>query len=351
MKFHGPYLENTMTKTKEVLARRYDFVLLFDVLDGNPNGDPDNGNIPRMDDETNQGIVTDGCLKRKIRNAIAAAQQDQEGKVLAGYDLYFQTQDAVFEKRVLNLVHQSAWDTLGLKPAADAPEDPKEGDASKGKKRKAKTGDRGEFDNVRKARDWMCANFYDIRAFGAVMTTGVNCGQVRGPVQITYARSIDPITPMDVSITRKSVTTEKEASDQINKLDDETKKRFGAITGTMGRKNTVPYALYRCHGFVNPFLAKDTGFTDADLNLLWDALKGVMWEIDRSAARGLMCTRGLYVFEHDSKLGKAPAHELFDRIKVPSLGPDRAPRAFTEYAVEVDDKDLPQGVTLRRLVG
>jgi CRISPR-associated protein Csd2 len=338
-----------MTQTKEVLKRRYDFVLLFDVLDGNPNGDPDNGNIPRMDDETNQGLVTDCCLKRKIRNAVAAAQQDEAGKVIPGYDLYFQTQDAIYEKRVLNLVHQSAWDSLGLMPAADAPQG--EGEATKGKKVKGKAGDRGDFDNVRKARAWMCANFYDIRAFGAVMTTGVNCGQVRGPVQITFGRSIDSITPMDMSITRKSVTTEKEASDQINKLDDETKKRFGTITGTMGRKNTVPYALYRCHGFVNPYLAKDTGFTDDDLTVLWNALKGVMWEIDRSAARGLMCTRGLYVFEHESKLGNAQAHELFDRIKVPPLGADKAPRSFAEYHVEVNDKDLPSGITLHKKVG
>ena len=343
-----------MTKTKETLRRRYDIVMLFDVLDGNPNGDPDNGNIPRMDEETNQGLVTDGCLKRKIRNAVAAAQQDDDGKVLAGYDLYFQTQDAIYEKRVLNLVHQSAWDALGLKATADTLEEPKaEGEAAKGKKGKTKGGDRGDFDNVRKAREWMCANFYDIRAFGAVMTTGVNCGQVRGPIQLTYARSIDPISPMDMSITRKSVTTEKEASDQINKLDDETKKRFGTITGTMGRKNTVPYALYRCHGFVNPFLAKDTGFTDEDLKLLWDALKHVMWEIDRSASHGLMCTRGLYVFEHASKLGNALAHELFDRIKIPPLGADKAPRSFGDYKpnIKIDDANLPAGVTLHRMVG
>jgi CRISPR-associated protein Csd2 len=341
-----------MTKTKEVLQRRYDFVLLFDVLDGNPNGDPDNGNIPRMDEETNQGLVTDGCLKRKIRNAIAAAQQDDSGKVIAGYDLYFQTQDAIYEKRVLNLVHQSAWDALNMKATAEPPPEPKpEGETAKGKKPKSKVGDRGDFDNVRKAREWMCANFYDIRAFGAVMTTGVNCGQVRGPIQITYARSIDAITPMDVSITRKSVTTEKEASDQINKLDDETNKRFGTITGTMGRKNTVPYGLYRCHGFVNPYLAKDTGFSAEDLQLLWTALKGLMWEIDRSAARGLMCTRGLYVFEHESKLGNAPAHELFDRIKLPPLGAAKAPRSFAEYHVDVNDRDLPAGITLHRMVG
>jgi CRISPR-associated protein Csd2 len=343
-----------MTKGNDILKRRYDFVLLFDVLDGNPNGDPDNGNIPRMDDETQQGLVTDGCLKRKIRNAVAAAKQDDSGKVIAGYDLYFQTQDTIYEKRVLNLVHQSAWDALGLKPAVDPPQQPEtERETMKSKKPKGKAGDRGDFDNVRKARDWMCANFYDIRAFGAVMTTGVNCGQVRGPVQITFARSIDPITPMDFSITRKSVTTEKEASDQINKLDDETKKRFGTITGTMGRKNTVPYGLYRCHGFVNPFLANDTGFTDEDLNLLWKALQGLMWEIDRSAARGLMCTRGLYVFEHESKLGNAPAHELFDLIAIKPLGADGAPRKFDDYKPRITvppEGEVRPGVRLHRLV-
>jgi CRISPR-associated protein Csd2 len=177
------------------------------------------------------------------------------------------------------------------------------------------------------------------------MTTGTNCGQVRGPVQITFARSIDPIVPLEFSITRKSVTTEEEAKKQSEK--------DGSITGTMGRKNTVPYALYRCHGFVNPYLAKDTGFTAADLNLLWSALKGQMWEIDRSASRGLMCTRGLYVFEHASPLGGAPAHELFDRVQVEPLGAEAAPRRFDDYRarVRVVEAGLPAGVTLHRMVG
>lgn len=342
-----------MSTQKTIVNKRYDFVLLFDVLDGNPNGDPDNGNLPRKDEETQQGVVTDGCLKRKLRNAVAAIQQTDDGKVMPGYDLYFQTQDAVYEKRVLNLLHQSAWDALGLKPSGEATEEGQsDAEQAKGQKGKgkAKAGDRGDFDNVRKAREWMCGNFYDIRAFGAVMTTGVNCGQVRGPVQITFARSIDPITPMDTSVTRKSVTTVKEASDQINKLDDDTKKRFGTITGTMGRKNTVPYGLYRCHGFVNPYLARDTGFTPADLQLLWDALKGAMWEIDRSASRGLMATRGLCVFEHDSMLGNAPAHELFARVVVPPLGADKAPRSFDEYDVVVIQDAMPSGVKLHLFV-
>lgn len=300
----------------EVVSKRYDFVLLFDVQDGNPNGDPDAGNLPRIDPQSLQGIVTDGCLKRKVRNAISVIAGDTPGN-----ELYFQTQDAAYEKRVLNLQHQRAYDAAGAK-AED-----------KDAKKKA--------DATAKARQWMCQTFYDIRAFGAVMTTGVNCGQVRGPVQLTFARSIDAIVPLEYSITRKSVTTEEDAKKQAEK--------DGSVTGTMGRKNTVPYGLYRCSGFVNPFLARDTGFTTADLQLLWDALKGTMWEIDRSASRGLMATRGLYVFEHDSALGNAPAHELFDLIDVPALGADKAPRSFKEYKVTV--KEPPKGVTLHRYVG
>lgn len=343
----------TATANGATLNRRYDFVFLFDVQDGNPNGDPDAGNMPRLDPQSLQGLVTDVCLKRKIRNAVAVL-----GEGRPGCELYFQTQDAVYEKRVLNLIHQSAWDALGLKPASTAEEKTTEGDGEeeeqpkKGRKGKAKAGDRGDFDNVRKARAWMCQNFYDIRSFGAVMTTGVNCGQVRGPVQLTFARSVDPIVPLEFSITRKSVTKEADAAKQINKVDDETKTRFGTITGTMGRKNTVPYALYRCYGFVNPYLARDTGFTADDLQLLWDALKGLMWDIDRSASRGLMCTRGLYVFEHASMLGSAPAHELFDRVQIDPLGSDAAPRSFEEYRPRITiDGGLPNGVTLHRMVG
>lgn len=335
----------TSLTRSEVLSKRYDFVLLFDVQDGNPNGDPDAGNLPRIDPQSLQGIVTDGCLKRKIRNAIATITQDGQGNVPTGYDLYFQTQDAVYEKRVLNLIHQSAWDALGLQqsspPPAEGEEASEQNAEKKPKKGKASKEDKGNFDNVRRAREWMCANFFDIRAFGAVMTTGINCGQVRGPVQITFARSVDPIVPLEYSITRKSVTTTEEAQKQA--------KNDGTITGTMGRKNTVPYGLYRCSGFINPYLAKDTGFTLADLDLLWAALRGTMWEIDRSASRGLMATRGLYVFEHESALGNAPAHELFDLISIPQLGNDKAPRSFKEYQVTVSDP--PKGVTLHRFVG
>ena len=344
---------STTTVTSAPVSKRYDFVLLFDVVDGNPNGDPDSGNYPRIDPQTLQGLVTDGCLKRKIRNAVAVVGGDRPG-----YDLYFQTQDAVYEKRVLNLLHQSAWNALGITPSKGAPAEegveaankPKEKDKDKPK---AKAGDRGDFDNVRKARQWMCQHFYDIRAFGAVMTTGVNCGQVRGPVQMTFARSVDPITPMEFAITRKSVTTEKDANSQINKIDEETKTRFGTITGTMGRKMTVPYGLYRCSGFINPYLARDTGFSTEDLQTLWDVLKGLIWEIDRSASRGLMCTRGLYVFEHASPLGNAPAHELFDRVRVTPFRGAATPRSFDEYRGRIDiaAEGLPDGVTLHRLVG
>jgi CRISPR-associated protein Csd2 len=310
------------------IEHRFDFVLLFDVMDGNPNGDPDAGNLPRIDPQTLQGLVTDGCLKRKIRNAVAAIKQGPQGDAEPGYELYFQTQDAVYERRILNLQHQRAYEAESLSQEEKDP--------------------RKRADSTAKARRWMCKNFYDIRAFGAVMTTGVNCGQVRGPVQITFARSIDPIVPLEHAITRKSVTTEEEAKKQAEK--------DGSVTGTMGRKNTVPYALYRCHGFVNPYLARDTGFSEADLEVLWQALRGAMWEIDRSASRGLMATRGLYVFKHASPLGNAPAHELFDRVRIDPASTDPgapAPRSFDDYRarVHVSDQGLPDGVTLQCLVG
>ena len=304
----------------KIVDRRYDFVLLFDVTDGNPNGDPDAGNMPRIDPQSLQGLVTDGCIKRKIRNAISVMS---EGK--KGYDLYFQTQDAVYDKRILNVLHQKAHDALGIKDAKESKE-PKE-----------------KANNTSKARKWMCENYFDIRTFGAVMSTGVNCGQVRGPVQITFSRSIDPVVPMEFSITRKSVTTEDDAAKQASK--------DGSITGTMGRKNTIPYGLYRLSGFINPYLASDTGFNQEDLDLLWNSLKGPIWEIDRSASRGLMATRGLYVFEHESALGNAPAHQLLDRVKAAPLGPDAAPRSFDQYQISVDSANLPTGVKLHKMVG
>src|SRR5262249_22239444 len=219
------------------------------------------------------------------------------------------------------------------------------GDAGADVKKKG----RDRVEQIKKARTWMCKNFYDIRAFGAVMTTGegdekFNCGQVRGPIQLTFARSIDPVVPLEFSITRKSVTELAKAEKEINEK--------GTLTGTMGRKNTVPYGLDRCSGFINPYLARDTGFTFGDLNLLWAALKGTMWEIDRSASRGLMATRGLYVFEHASMLGNAPTHELFDRIRIAPLGERAAPWNFADYQprITIDDQNLPSSVTLHKIV-
>ena len=301
--------------------KRFDFVLLFDVTDGNPNGDPDAGNLPRIDPQSMQGLVTDGCIKRKIRNAISVLG---EGK--SGFDLYFQTQDAPYEKRILNKLHEKAYEAVGAKDSANA-------------KPEAKAA------NTANARKWMCKEYFDIRAFGAVLSTGVNCGQVRGPVQITFARSIDPVVPLEFSITRKSITTEKDAEAQV--------KKDGSMTGTMGRKHTIPYGLYRASGFVNAYLATDTGFSFGDLEMLWQALKGLMWEIDRSASRGLMATRGLYVFEHDGPLGSAPAHQLLDRIHINPLGSEAAPRNFEHYkpGITVDESNLPAGVKLHRLIG
>lgn len=286
------------------IQNRYDFVLLFDVKDGNPNGDPDAGNVPRQDAETGQGLVTDVCLKRKIRNFVALTKDQAEStENLQGgkkrYEIY------VKEKAVLNKQHERAYVAIGRK------------DMLEGDDKKRKGGD-----GVNDAREWMCANFFDIRAFGAVMSTGVNCGQVRGPIQLTFSRSIDPIVASEHSITRMAVTTEAEAEKQQGD------------NRTMGRKFTVPYGLYMAHGFVSSFLAKQTGFSDDDLAVLWDALS-TMFEHDRSAARSEMATRGLYVFKHDSELGNAPAHKLFDLIQVRrSNGDNGPPRGFGDYSVK-----------------
>lgn len=293
------------------LTNRYDFVLLFDVKDGNPNGDPDAGNLPRLDAETGNGLVTDVSIKRKVRNFVGLVKGEQPP-----FEIY------VKEKAVLNKTHERAYVATGAE------------DVLKGGDKKRK----GGGDAVSKARDWMCANFFDVRTFGAVMSTGVNCGQVRGPVQLTFARSLDPIVAQEHSITRMAVATEAEAE-----------KQHGD-NRTMGRKYTVPYGLYMAHGFISSFLAKQTGFSEDDLGLLWQALEQ-MFEHDRSAARGEMSTRGLYVFKHDSELGSAPAHTLFERIK-PRLKVDvTVPREFSDYEVAVDDAGLPAGVSLIRRVG
>jgi CRISPR-associated protein Csd2 len=317
------------------LTKRYDFVLLFDVKDGNPNGDPDAGNLPRLDAETGRGLVTDVSLKRKVRNFVAIKHDQTQRDPEPGekrFEIY------VREKAILNLEHQRAYSALKL----DAPEAatgleleaPSEKKAGKDKVKKRK----GSGDDVRRARGWMCQNFFDVRTFGAVMSLGINCGQVRGPVQLTFARSVDPIISQEHSITRMAVATEAEAEKQ----DGDNR--------TMGRKHTVPYGLYVAHGFVSAFLAKQTGFGQDDLNLLWEALE-YMFEHDRSAARGQMATRGLYVFEHDAELGNAHAHDLFERI-VPRLKAGVVvPRDFGDCAVSVNDAELPAGVSLIRRVG
>ena len=297
------------------IQNRYDFVLLFDVKDGNPNGDPDAGNLPRLDAETGQGLVTDVCLKRKIRNFVALTKDQaetteklQEGK--KRFEIY------VKEKAVLNKQHERAYVAIGRKDILDGDD----------KKRKG-------GDAVNDARAWMCANFFDVRTFGAVMSTGVNCGQVRGPIQLTFARSVDPIVASEHSITRMAVATEAEAEKQQGD------------NRTMGRKYTVPYGLYMAHGFVSSFLARQTGFADDDLAIIWDALP-MMFEHDRSAARSEMATRGLYVFKHDSELGNAPAHKLFDLIQVKrSNDSDGPPRSFNDYSVISPDEGPVKGFT------
>lgn len=291
------------------LTNRYDFVLLFDVKDGNPNGDPDAGNLPRVDAETGLGLMTDVSLKRKVRNFVGIVKSEQPP-----FEIY------VKEKAVLNNQHKRAYVGIG-KPELLEGED---------KKRKG-------GDAVEEARQWMCKNFYDVRTFGAVMSTGINCGQVRGPVQLTFARSIDPIVALEHSITRMAVATEAEAEKQ------------SGDNRTMGRKFTVPYGLYVAHGFVSAHLANQTGFGEEDLELLWQSLAN-MFEHDRSAARGEMTTRGLYVFKHNSELGNAPAHSLFSRIQ-PELRGAVVPRDFSDYAVNISEDELPKGVTLERKVG
>jgi CRISPR-associated protein Csd2 len=293
--------------------KRYDFVLLFDVQDGNPNGDPDAGNLPRIDAETGMGLVTDVCLKRKVRNYVQ----------LLGQDIFIK------EKAILNNKIDEAYTALNI-DLHEVPADPKDGK----KRNKDGTAQGGEVD---KGRSYMCAKYYDIRTFGAVMSTGANAGQVRGPIQMTFARSIEPVVALEHSITRMAVATEAEAEKQ------------SGDNRTMGRKYTVPYGLYRAHGFVSANLASQTGFSEEDLDLFWSALLN-MFEHDRSAARGLMSTRGLYVFEHSSALGNAPASLLFERISVQRKADSEGPaRSFKDYEVLVDESGLGEVKLLRKL--
>jgi CRISPR-associated protein Csd2 len=284
------------------IRHRHEFVYLFDVSNGNPNGDPDAGNLPRLDPETNRGLVTYVAIKRKIRNYVALEQQG-----VAGHAIYMQ------EKSVLNNQHKQAYAALGISH-----------EAKKLPKDEAK---------ARELTAWMCANFFDVRSFGAVMTTEVNAGQVRGPVQLAFASTIDPVLPMEVAITRVAVTNEK----------DLEKER------TMGRKHILPYGLYRMHGFVSAKLAERTGFSDDDLQLLWRALTN-LFEHDRSAARGEMAARKLLVFKHEHAMGNAPAHLLFDKIKVSRIDAqaDMPARSFADYRIEID-RELPAGVSLIEL--
>nr|WP_321467220.1 type I-C CRISPR-associated protein Cas7/Csd2 [uncultured Desulfobulbus sp.] len=279
------------------VQNRYDFVLLFDVQDGNPNGDPDAGNLPRIDPETGHGLVTDVCIKRKVRNYV----QLEKGGV-APYDIFIK------EKAILNTLIDEAHE--------------------QGEVKSKEKGDKTEA-----ARSFMCSKYFDVRTFGAVMSTGKNAGQVRGPVQLTFARSVEQIVPLEHSITRMAVATEAEAEKQQGD------------NRTMGRKFTIPYALYCCHGFISAPLAAQTGFSESDLELFWQAVIN-MFEHDRSAARGLMSSRKLFVFKHDSRMGNAPAHKLFDLIDIQRAEGSTGPaRSFNDYVVNIDA--TPDGVILQ----
>ena len=287
-------------RENEVIKNRYDFVMLFDCEYGNPNGDPDAGNMPRTDPETGIGFVTDVFLKRKVRNYVETVMEDQ-----SGFEIY------VKDHAILNNQHRRAYEALDIKVVEKAK--PK------------------EEEKAAAVTKWMCDNFFDIRTFGAVMTNGVNCGQVQGPIQINMAHSIDPVSPRSITITRMAVTNEKDANDQNH---------------TMGEKNIIPYGLYRVEGYVSANLAnKSTDFDEQDLELFWQALIN-MFDFDHSAARGKMATRKLFVFKHDSELGNAPSHKLFDLIDVKRKDDVECGRAFTDYAVNVDTDNIPDGVEL-----
>jgi CRISPR-associated protein Csd2 len=311
-----------------VLANRYDFVLLFDVSKGNPNGDPDAGNLPRLDPETNHGLVSDVSLKRKVRNYVEFARNGA-----AGFNIYVQ------EGAILNEQHRKAY-------LAE-----RQGDEKAAKDTKLNPKNDDEADRLRK---FMCANFFDVRAFGAVMSTGINCGQVRGPVQLTFANSVEPIVPQEISITRMAATNEAEKRQRAEGSEEGNERTDNR---TMGRKHIVPYGLYRAHGFVSAKLAERTGFSEADLELLREALV-TMFEHDRSSARGEMATRKAIVFKHANALGKAPAHALFERVRVGRnidgefrtidrrLDNQPPARQFSDYIVEIDRNGLPDGVDI-----
>lgn len=287
------------------IKNRYEFVYLFDVENGNPNGDPDAGNMPRLDPETSLGLVTDVCLKRKIRNYVQLTKEEAQG-----FKIY------VKEKAVLSNVRGDAYATEDVKALAK---------------------DKGE--QVKAASDFMCRNFFDVRTFGAVMALKENnCGQVRGPVQLNFARSLDPIVPQEITITRMAVETQKEADSQ------------GGDNRTMGRKHIVPYALYRAEGYISAPLAEKTGFSDEDADILWEALTN-MFDHDHSAARGKMSARRLIVFKHEGRMGNAPAHKLFDLVGISRAeGSDGPPRSFEDYQVSIDRSAVPAGVSLEEMI-
>lgn len=294
----------------EAIKNRYDFMVLFDVENGNPNGDPDAGNMPRVDAETGYGIITDVCLKRKIRNYVEAACEDKEG-----YRIYIK------DNVPLERSDKEAYKYLGIEEG------------------KAKELKKNDQDADLKIRNFMCRNFFDIRTFGAVMTTFVkaalNCGQVRGPVQFGFARSIDRVLPQEITITRVAITTEKDAQKKNTEI---------------GRKFIIPYALYKVEGYVSANLArKVTGFSEADLQLLWKAIIN-MFECDRAAARGNMAVRELIVFKHDSELGEAPAYRLFDTIKITRNNQEAPARAYSDYTITIDEDTIPAGVTMKRMI-
>ncbi len=297
-----------------LIENRYDFVILFDVKDGNPNGDPDAGNLPRVDAETGHGLVTDVCIKRKVRNYIGLKENYSPP-----YGIFIK------EKAILNNTIEQAYISLDI----DLKEPP--ADPSDGKKRNKEN--QGQGKEIDRARQFLCQNYYDIRTFGAVLTTGANAGQVRGPVQFTFARSIDPIVSLEHCITRMAVTTEAEAEKQ------------SGDNRTMGRKFTVPYGLYKAYGFISAPLANQTGFGRKDLELFWEALEN-MFEHDRSAARGLMGTRKLIIFEHSSNMGNAPVQDLFDTITIKCKDNDLPARDFKDYSITIARDSIPQGVKL-----
>lgn len=306
----------------ETIRNRYDFIYLFDVEDGNPNGDPDAGNMPRIDAATGEGLVTDVCLKRKVRNYVQIAKNGVEH-----YDVLVKSEEFSGQRTFINGEIEKAYKEINIDLNSENDID--------GKKRSTKNKGKGQGSEITRAREYMCNKFYDVRTFGGVLSTGPNAGQVRGPVQLTFARSVSPIMPSQHAITICAAR--------------DTGKDYESQVGIQGRKFTVPYGLYLTHGFVSSNLARQTGFSEEDLNLFWDALKN-MFDVDHSAARGMMSPRRLIVFRHESELGNTPSYQLFDRVHVIQKDPSTAPRSYADYEVTVDSDNLPKGIELLDLI-